>query len=61
MTHQEIIKIIDTRMDMLQEMVDRGKNTDDFSTLYAWMYAKGELEQLKLIIKYEEDKKNGKN
>ena len=59
MTQQEIIKIIDTRRDMLQELQDRGKNTDDFPILYARRYAMSELHQLKSIIKYEGDKKNG--
>ncbi len=56
MTQAEIIKIIDTRRDMLQELLDK----DNCHTLqYAWEYARAELQQLKLIIKYEEDKKNG--
>ena len=56
MTQAEIIKIIDTRMDMLKTLIT--ENTD-FNLNYTWEYARAELEQLKLVIKYEEDKKNG--
>ncbi len=57
MTQAEIIKIIDTRRDMLQELLDRG-NTD-FDLDYTWEYARRELERLKLVIIYEGEKKNG--
>ncbi len=60
MTQAEIIKIIDTRRDMLQELLDMYHLESGFDTTqYGWEYARAELEQLKLVIKYEEDKKNG--
>ncbi len=58
MTQAEIFKIIDTRRDMLKLTI--AENTDtDFNLNYTWEYARRELERLKLVIKYEEDKKNG--
>lgn len=62
MTQAEIIKIIDTRLDMLQELLDKHNWESDFDTLrYTWECMWAELQQLKLVIKYEEEKKNGKN
>ena len=62
MTQAEIIKIIDTRRDMLQELLDNYILESDFDTVrYSWVCVSAELQKLKLIIMYEGDKKNGKN
>ncbi len=53
MTQAEIIKIIDIRIDMLKGLIDVN---NDFNLNYTRNYAIAELEQLKVIIKYEGDK-----
>ena len=51
MTKAEIIKIIDNRLDLLNTLIE--ENTE-FNLSYTLGYARAELEQLKVIIKYKE-------
>ena len=52
MTKEEIIKIIDSRLNLLNTLI---AENIEFNLSYTLGYARAELEQLKIIIKYKEE------